>query len=530
MNPPYKQISKHIIFKLLLLTILIIFLPTFVVSSHSPFTIHKTQRLTEGNNIIQHVITTLNQTITNIKLCSSNFSDLQKHLGSNLTHIERCAFEDCLDLLDDTISDLKTAISKLQTFSLGSHDVNMLLSDAMTNQDTCLDGFTTNDNHNKNDMTYGLSKNLKDSILNISKSLGESLDMLKKIPGKDSSLESFEVNVEFPNWISKNDRRLLESPMQDTGFNLTVAKDGTGNFTTVSDAVSAAPNTSTTRFIIYIKGGIYFENVEVSKKKTMLMFVGDGIGKTIIKSNRSRIDGWSTFQSATVGVKGSGFIAKGISFINFAGPSKHQAVALRSGSDFSAFYQCSFEGYQDTLYVHSAKQFYRDCDIFGTIDFIFGNAAVVFQNCSLYARKPNPSQKIAYTAQSRNQPEQPTGISIINCRFLSADDLIPVKTDFKAYLGRPWKRYSRTVIIKSFIDDLINPAGWLEWENEFALDTLYYGEYMNVGPGSNVTCRVKWPGYKHIEAVMEVVRFTVSPFIDGDIWLNSTGIPFNLGL
>ncbi|XP_006289196.2 probable pectinesterase/pectinesterase inhibitor 39 [Capsella rubella] len=346
---------------------------------------------------------------------------------------------------------------------------------------------------------------------------------------KNPSSESSEVDVEYPSWVSELDQRVLQAPVQETSFNLSVAKDGTGNFTTISDAVYAAPNSSETRFIIYIKGGEYIENVELRKKKTMIMFVGDGIGITVIKANRSRVDGWSTFQTATVGVKGKGFIAKDISFVNFAGLAKGQAVALRSGSDLSAFYRCEFDGYQDTLYVHSARQFYRECDIYGTVDFIFGNAAVVFQNCSLYARRPNPNQKIAFTAQSRNQTDQPTGISIIQCRILAAPDLVPVKHSFKAYFGRPWRKYSRTVILKSYIDDLIHPAGWLEWNDSFALETLYYGEYMNEGPGANMTERVKWSSFRRIENETVATQFTVGPFIDGHTWLNSTGIPFTLG-
>ena len=144
-------------------------------------------------------------------------------------------------------------------------------------------------------------------------------------------------------------------------------------------------------------------------------------------------------------VVGDGFIAKGITFENSAGPSKHQAVALRSGSDFSAFYKCSFVAYQDTLYVHSLRQFYRDCDVYGTVDFIFGNAATVLQNCNLYARKPNENQRNLFTAQGREDPNQNTGISILNCKVAAAADLIPVKSQFKNYLGRPWKKYSRTV-------------------------------------------------------------------------------------
>ena len=229
-------------------------------------------------------------------------------------------------------------------------------------------------------------------------------------------------------------------------------------------------------------------------------------------------------------VVGDGFIAKGITFENSAGPSKHQAVALRSGADLSAFYQCSFVAYQDTLYVHSLRQFYRECDVYGTVDFIFGNAAAVLQNCNLYARKPNPNQKNLFTAQGREDPNQNTGISIINCKVAAAADLIPVKSEFKNYLGRPWKKYSRTVYLNSLMEDLIDPAGWLEWNGTFALDTLYYGEYNNRGPGANTSRRVTWPGYRVITNSTEASQFTVANFIQGNEWLTSLGIPFFSGL
>ncbi|CAH8322681.1 unnamed protein product [Eruca vesicaria subsp. sativa] len=502
---------------LLPFTFLLMFLPT-VVSSHS---LHKTQHLTSSGNIIELLVATLNQTISKVNLSSSNFSNLQTSLGSNLTHRDRCAFGDCLELLDDTVLDLTTAISELQFPSPELYSVSMLLSAAMTNTRTCLDGFASSDhdeNTNGNSKTtYGVAESMRESLFNISRHVRESLAMLENIPGK------LDNDVGFRTWV---DRKLLQDPTDGTKFDLVVSQNGSGNFTTIGEAVSAAPNSSETRFVICIKYGVYFENIEIPREKTMIMFVGDGIGRTLIKANRSGADGWTAFNSATVGVRGSGFIAKDISFVNDAGPTKHQAVALRSGSDLSAFYRCSFESYQDTIYVHSHKQFYRECDIYGTVDFIFGDAAAVFQNCSLYARRPNPNQRITYTAQGREDPRQPTGISIINCKILAAPDLIPVKVDFKAYLGRPWQLYSRTVIIKSFIDDLVDPDGWLKWKDEFALDTLYFGEYMNEGPGSNITNRVKWSGFKPIETAIEATQFTVGPFIDGNKWLNSTGIPF----
>jgi pectin methylesterase-like acyl-CoA thioesterase len=171
-------------------------------------------------------------------------------------------------------------------------------------------------------------------------------------------------------------------------------------------------------------------------------------------------------------VSSAGFIARDMTFINNAGPEKYQVVALRMGADFAVIYRCSIVGYQDTLYVHSLRQFYRECDIFGIVDFIFGNAAVVFHDCNIYARKPLANQKNTITAQGRKDTNKNRGISLHNYRITTTVDLSPFKAAYPTYLGRPWKLYSRTIILKSFLDDLLHPAGWLEWSEEFALRTL----------------------------------------------------------
>ncbi|KAG6735574.1 hypothetical protein POTOM_061786 [Populus tomentosa] len=284
------------------------------------------------------------------------------------------------------------------------------------------------------------------------------------------------------------------------------------------------------RFVIYVKRGVYKENVEIKKSMKNLMFVGDGIDATVITSNKNTQDGTTTFRSATVGVSGKGFIARDMTFENTAGPQKHQAVALRSGSDFSVFYSCSFKGYQDTLYVHSQRQFYRDCDIYGTVDFIFGDAVAVLQNCNIYVRRPMSGQKNTVTAQGRTDPGENTGIVIHNSRVMAASDLRPVQGSFKSYLGRPWKKYSRTVFLKSNIDGLIDPAGWLPWKGAFALSTLYYGEYMSTGSGASTKGRVKWPGYHTITSPLEAGKFTVENFLAGNSWIFAAGVPFESGL
>ncbi|PWA45427.1 pectinesterase, catalytic [Artemisia annua] len=471
---------------------------------------------------------TVNETISDVRSTDFNVSNIERKLP-HLTLLEKRALEDCHTLFLQTVTELKTVVSDLSSSPSKKYvDLQTMLSAAMTNQATCLDGFEGSKNQVK------ISRHFRKALKGITRQVSNSLALLKKINGTSSETFTNQVDTSsrFPKWVKMGDRKLLQTTTtnETTKYDLIVAQDGSGNYTTINEAVNAAPNASTTRFVIYIKAGAYYEYVEVINKKRNLMFVGDGIGKTLIKGNRNVVDGWTTFRSATVIVVGANFMAKGITIENYAGPSKHQAVALRSGSDFSVFYQCSFVAYQDTLYAHSLRQFYRECDIYGTVDFVFGNAAVVFQKSNFYARKPDPTQKNIFTAQGRDDPNQNTGMSIIECKIAAGSELIPNQTMFKSYLGRPWKEFSKTVIIRSYIGDLIEPAGWLEWNaSNFALSTLYYGEYLNRGPGSNTSARVTWPGYRLLNET-EASQFTVANFIQGGEWLNGTGVPFYLDL
>ncbi|CAJ1949756.1 unnamed protein product [Sphenostylis stenocarpa] len=423
---------------------------------------------------------------------------------------EKAAWADCVQLYEQTIRKLNQTLDPNTKCS--QLDTQTWLSTALTNLETCKAGF------------YDLG--VQDYLLpfmsnNVSQLLSNTL-ALNKVQYEESNYKDG-----FPAWVKPGDRKLLQASSPASNANVVVAKDGSGKYTTVSAAINAAPKSSSGRYVIYVKGGVYNEQVEI--KANNIMLVGDGIGKTIITGSKSVGGGTTTFSSATVAVVGDGFIAQDITFRNTAGAANHQAVALRSGSDLSVFYRCSFEGYQDTLYVYSDRQFYRECDIYGTVDFIFGNAAVVFQNSNIFARNP-PNKVNTITAQGRTDPNQNTGISIHNCRVTAASDLTPVQNSVKTYLGRPWKQYSRTVFMKTYLDGLINPAGWLEWSGDFALDTLYYGEYMNTGPGSSTSGRVNWKGYRVITTASEALKFTVTNFIAGNTWLPSTKVPFTSSL
>lgn len=227
---------------------------------------------------------------------------------------------------------------------------------------------------------------------------------------------------------------------------------------------------------------------------------------------------------------GEGFMAQSIGFRNIAGPEKHQAVALRVQSDRSIFLNCRMEGYQDTLYVQTHRQFYRGCYIMGTIDIIFGDAAVVLQTCDIVIRKPMENQQNTITAQGRIDKHETTGIVLQKCRISADSSLEPEKSKISSYLGRPWKEYSRTIVMESEISDVIRSDGWLPWDKDFALQTLYYAEYNNIGVGSRVKDRVKWPGYQIDFKKEEAVKYTVSQFIQGERWLKGGEVPVRLGL
>jgi len=116
-------------------------------------------------------------------------------------------------------------------------------------------------------------------------------------------------------------------------------------------------------------------------------------------------------------------------------------------------------------------------------------------------------------------------------QIIPASDLVPVQRSIRSYLGRPWKEYSRTVVMQSYIDSHIDPQGWRRWDDSgFALRTLFYGEYQNRGPGAGTAERVKWPGFHVITDPNTAMSFTVARLIQGGSWLKSTGVVFTEGL
>ncbi|KAL8119839.1 putative pectinesterase/pectinesterase inhibitor 12 [Apium graveolens] len=481
-------------------------------------------------NIISFLLHSLQSTLSETAKLSDLFSSVNTKT-TNIIEKQKGTIQDCKELHEITHAAVEKSVSKISTSkSSGTSnlvDVRAYLSAALTNKNTCLEGL---------DSASGPSKQaLVDSIITTYQHVSNSLSIVSKSRRGRSKAETIGHHnrslLEFPKWLSKKDRRILEDDYEaPTEVVLTVAADGSGNFTTISEAIDFAPNNSIdSRIFIYISQGVYAENIDIPSYKPNMVLLGDGSDVTFVTGNRSVGDGWTTFRSATVAVSAEGFLARDITIENTAGPEKHQAVALRINADFTAMYRCTINGYQDTLYSHSFRQFYRECDIYGTIDYIFGNAAVVFQGCNIVSKMPLPGQFTVITAQSRESLDMETGMALQNCSILATEDLYTNSSRVKSYLGRPWKVYSRTVYIESFIDDFISPEGWTKWSDDNGLDTLYYGEYDNNGPGSATDNRVTWPGY-HIMDYHDASNFTVSDFISGQEWLDSTSFPYDDGV
>ncbi|KAF7850073.1 hypothetical protein BT93_L5887 [Corymbia citriodora subsp. variegata] len=448
----------------------------------------------------------------------SDATDLLTLLESaNRTDIveeKRGTLEACEELQRISISNLKESLSEAADLS----KVRSLLSSVLTNHWTCLEGLRST----SGPLTDVLESSFHRSYEHVNASLSGVYNalLLQETRHHRRLMSSAE-------WLSRDDRSLLEAPITKfaAGEVITVAADGSGNFRTISDAIRlAVPDNSGRRTIIHIKKGVYREYLQIPSSKRNVFLVGEGDGQTVITGDRNNVDGWQPYQTATVGVSARGFMARDITFENTAGPAKHQAVALRVNSNFAAFYRCGIHGYQDTLYAHSGKQFYRECTISGTVDFICGNAAAVFQSCQVISRKPLPGQYTTVTAQSRIVPTQDSGFSFQRCSIQASPDL--ASSPGKNYLGRPWQAYSRTVILSSDIGGHIDPAGWSPWEGENFGDNVYYGEYGNRGPGSSTAGRVRWRGF-HVMSYQDIAPFMVKPFIWADKWLASTKFPYD---
>ena len=283
-------------------------------------------------------------------------------------------------------------------------------------------------------------------------------------------------------------------------YDIVVDQTGHGDYMKVQDAINAVPNYSHEKITtILIKAGTYKEAIDIPHTKFRMKIMGQGADKTILNYDRYAEQLWpdndfkvGTSGSASIYIHSSYVTFEDITFENTAGEGKEigQAVAVFTDGDFLFFHRCRFIGNQDTLYTYGRfgkeggikRNYFLDCYIEGTTDFIFGPSIAYFENCHLH------SKKNSYVTAASTLPGQKYGYVFKNCR-LTADPGID-----KCYLGRPWGAYAKTVFIECELGPHIVADGWHDWEKEGKPDTKknsYYAEYRNVGPGAKGP-RVKW--------------------------------------
>ncbi len=265
-------------------------------------------------------------------------------------------------------------------------------------------------------------------------------------------------------------------------YDIVVAKDGSGDYTTVQAAVNAVPDLSQKRVTIFVKNGIYREKVVIPTWKTKITLIGESKDSTIITYDDYHGKGdINTFTSYTVLVQGNDFTADNITFENSAG-RVGQALALAVEADRCVFRNCRIIGNQDTLYSagDSCRQFYDGCYIEGTTDFIFGDATSVFYKCLI------KSKKNSFVTAASTSPQQKYGFVFIDCR-LTADSEAT-----KVYLGRPWRPYAAVDYIHCYLGAHIRPEGWNNWKKPEREKTARYGEYESYGPGADPAGRAAW--------------------------------------
>lgn len=306
---------------------------------------------------------------------------------------------------------------------------------------------------------------------------------------------------------------------------ITVAKDNSGDFNSIQQAVDSIP--AGTPETIYIKKGIYKERVEV--RKNNISFVGESTDDTIItESYYARMimpDGSKrgTFRSYTFFVYADNFTASNLTFENAAGFGDEfgQAIAVYAEGDNITFRNCKILGHQDTLFTgplpmkekqpggftgptidgirRVVHQLYEDCYIAGEIDFIFGSATAYFKNCTLFALNRNQEINAYYTAPSTYEV-QAFGYVFESCTFTGN---CPPKS---VALSRPWRIHAKTVLLNCNYSDQIIDEGFTDWNKPESHETVYYAEYNGHGEGFKPEKRA---AYVHQLNESEAARYTL---------------------
>lgn len=274
----------------------------------------------------------------------------------------------------------------------------------------------------------------------------------------------------------------------DNPDTLVVARDGTGEFRTIAEAVEVCRAFMEYHKVIYVKKGVYKEKVTIPSWLTHIEICGEDRDNTIITwDDHANIKipeigkPMGTFRTFTVKVQGNYITFKNITIENNAA-KLGQAVALHTEGDHLLFINCRFLGNQDTVYtgIAGTRIYFKDCYIEGTTDFIFGPSTAWFENCDIF------SKVNSYVTAASTPADMKYGYVFNHCRLTAAEGVDEV------YLGRPWRPYAYTLFMNCNLGKQIRQEGWFNWNDQNNEKTARYLEYGNNGVGANTKKRVVW--------------------------------------
>ena len=266
---------------------------------------------------------------------------------------------------------------------------------------------------------------------------------------------------------------------------MTVSQDGKGDFTSIQAAIHASKAYPDQRVVINVKNGIYKEKILVPACNTKLSIIGESVDKTILtfddyfnKVDRGRN---STFYTYTLLVLANDFTMENVTVENSAGPVG-QAIALYVEGDRCCFRNCRLLGNQDTLLASGrfSRQYFTNCTIAGTTDFIFGESTALFENCMVHCLA-NSFVTAASTPEGK-----PFGFVFRNCKITAAAGVD------KVFLGRPWRSFAKVAYLNCEMGSFVRPEGWDNWSKAENEKTAKFAEYNNSGPGHRLP--VGFPG------------------------------------
>lgn len=291
---------------------------------------------------------------------------------------------------------------------------------------------------------------------------------------------------------------VIQAKTQDKYY-ITVALDGSGDFTTIQAAIDASKAFPDQRVTIHIKNGIYREKVVVPSCNTKLTLIGESADRTIItwddyfdRISRGRN---STFYTYTLLVEADDFCAVNLTIENNAG-RVGQAVALHIEGNRCVIRNCRIKGNQDTLYAtgDNSSQYFKNCHIEGTTDFIFGSATVLFESCTIHCKDDS------YITAASTPEGKEFGFVFLKCKITAADC---VK---KVFLGRPWRDYANVAFIQCDMGRFIATEGWSNWSGTSRDKTAFFAEFKNAGTGYKPDERVDW---SYILTSSEAKKYTL---------------------